>query len=132
MEDKTQDTKKELLRARMETLQTIIDKANKLDRLSKNDDFVFFINMLHSKQKQYDDILHKPKTIGYITKKATGTIGNIQYVDSKYTVEEDNAKIKEAQYRYDTFQRVIDMIKNFNEESKRAAIELSKLTKPKV
>lgn len=120
--------REELKKKRISDLQFVIDTAARLNRLLTNEDFNLFIGKIKNKQRQYDNILHNPKQIGYVTRKATNLSGIISYVDFKYTAEDDNARLKDAQLRFDTFERVVTLISDFNDEAKRASQELSKLT----
>ena len=109
-----------------ERRQITIDKAEKYRRLLSNPDFLDLWEELKGKRRQYDNILHKPKPIGMIETKTLQYPGAFKVEVLKYSQEEDTARIKEAQIRYDTFTRIIDMPEDFVRHAEKIKAEEEK------
>ena len=120
-------SKDEIRKKKINDLQIIIDTAARLNRLTSNEDFQFFINKIKNKQRQYDNILHNPRQIGFVQRKTINLGGNVQYMDFKFTKEDNDARLYEASIRFDTFERVIKLVSDFNDEALRAKQLLEKL-----
>lgn len=84
-----------------------IDRAERFKTLQDNPVFQEFIGIVKEKKKEFENVLHNPKPIGALSR-ITMPDGRVELV--KYTQEEDTARIKEAQFRSDTFGRVVTLV----------------------
>jgi hypothetical protein len=111
----------EARRVRSEKLQVLIDKVERLKRLQDNPDYQLLLEHLHKEQDQFLRVLTRARIIGSV-KEVKKTDKTIELI--KYTAEDDREAMKEAQYRYDTFRKILNIIPDLIKDADRYKDEL--------
>lgn len=107
------------------SLKMRIERGQSLKRLLNVNEFKIFLDIVKHRQSQYRYILENPRDIGLLHK--YNTQGGVQYF--KISPEEDASILKEAQIRWDTFQKILDLINVFTRDGEIAEKELERITK---
>jgi hypothetical protein len=115
----------EARKIRSEKLQVLLDKVERLKRLQDNPDYQLFLECLHKEQDQFLRVLTRPRIIGSI-KEVKKTDKAVELL--KYTTEDDREAMKEAQLRYDTLRKILNIIPDLIKDAERYKSELKEIT----
>lgn len=112
-------------RIRVDKLRLAMDKVDRLKRLQGNEDYQLLLEIMQKDRDNFIRTLTRPKIIGSV-KEVVKSDKSVELI--KYTAEDDREYLKETQYRYDTYNKILNIIPGMIADAeKRIKPELDKL-----